>query len=72
MLKLTRYSPKVTVYVAPAHIAAIVQEYNCAKLELAGGSILMVTETAKDIMAMDEMMYHLHPPIVIQSSTKVV
>lgn len=72
MLKLTRYSPKGTVYVAPTHIAAIFQEDNCTKLELAGGSIIVVIETAKDIMAMDEMMCHLHPPIVIQSSTKVV
>lgn len=71
MLKLTRYSPKVSVYIAPAHIIAIIPEEAYTKLEFVGGSHFFVIETAEAIMKMDAMLYHLHPPFVIQGSTKV-
>jgi hypothetical protein len=64
MLKLTNYhNPDLSIWVFPAHISVIEQtnEYTVVWTNRSHA----VNETVEQIMAMEEMVYHLHPPFIV-------
>lgn len=69
MLKLTGRVNGLPCYVAIPHIVVIDSEPEGASLWLMGlDGHLPVRETADEIMAMEAMVYHLHPPIIMSAN----
>jgi len=73
MLKLTGGVNGQTIYVAIAHITLIDSDGEGSSIWTIGGTgRLPVKETPEQIMAMEEMVYHLHPAMVISGSSQPI
>ena len=67
MIKLTQleYQQGAPVWIAVAHITALQPAVNGGTTVWTGPTNIWVKETAQEILAMDPMVYLMHPPMIV-------
>lgn len=74
MLKLTQieYQEGSPIWIAVAHITALQPSPSGGTTVWTGSSNKWVKETAEEIMAMEPMVYHLHPAMIVNPNGSFV